>query len=146
MSFLRNSLKTLVPTVGLGLSSSLQVRKLLVSRSDRRRKNAGNAELRYTAGTRTTTIRKPKSDAVICWGEGFGVGDELHVRRIVWRTHVGETKTRARTAPVPLLPILSRALAEHRKRSLGDSVAALRRLEEAMGNDCGGGRAVNARI
>jgi len=45
-------------------------------------------------------------------------GDELHVCRSVWRTHVGETKTRARTAPVPLLPILSRALAEHKKRSL----------------------------
>jgi integrase len=45
-------------------------------------------------------------------------GDELHVRRSVWRTHVGETKTRARTAPVPLLPILNRALAKHKKRSL----------------------------
>jgi integrase len=48
------------------------------------------------------------------------VGEELHVRRSIWRSHVGETKTRARTAPVPLLPILSRALAEHKTRSLGN--------------------------
>jgi integrase len=46
--------------------------------------------------------------------------DDLHVRRSVWRTHVGETKTRARSAPVPLLPILNRALAEHKKRSQDD--------------------------
>jgi integrase len=45
-------------------------------------------------------------------------GDELHVRRNVWRSHVGETKTPARAAPVPLLPFLNRALAEHKKRSL----------------------------
>jgi integrase len=45
------------------------------------------------------------------------IGEELYVRRSVWRSHVGETKTQARKAPVPLLPILNRAIVEHKKRS-----------------------------
>ena len=45
------------------------------------------------------------------------VGDEIRVSRTVWHRDVGETKTRARTAPVPVLPFLARMLAEHAKRN-----------------------------
>jgi integrase len=44
-------------------------------------------------------------------------GDALYVRRSVWRTHVGDTKTEDSEAPVPVVPILARALAEHKKRA-----------------------------
>jgi len=43
-------------------------------------------------------------------------GDELRVRRTVWRTLVGEPKTPASVAPVPVLPVLCQILGEHRKR------------------------------
>jgi integrase len=43
-------------------------------------------------------------------------GDELRVTRTVWRTHVGEPKTRASVAPVPVLPVLCQILGEHKKR------------------------------
>jgi|ERR1700723_1606248 len=42
---------------------------------------------------------------------------ELHVRRSVWNTHIGETKTLASAAPVPVLPVLARALEVHHKTS-----------------------------
>jgi len=44
-------------------------------------------------------------------------GDEIRVARTVWGWHIGKPKTRASKAPVPVLPFLSRALAEHQKRS-----------------------------
>jgi integrase len=46
-------------------------------------------------------------------------GDELLVRRAVWRTHVDDTKT-SNVAPVPVVPILKTALLAHRKRTAGD--------------------------
>lgn len=49
------------------------------------------------------------------------VGDELHVERSVWSGHVTETKTLTSRAPIPLLPLVKRALAAHRKRTTGDS-------------------------
>lgn len=48
------------------------------------------------------------------------LGDEIRVSRSVWHRHVGETKTRARTAPVPVLPFLARMLAEHAKLNPGN--------------------------
>jgi integrase len=43
-------------------------------------------------------------------------GDELHVVRSVWRTHVGPTKTEeSGENPVPVIPILRKALETHRK-------------------------------
>ena len=48
------------------------------------------------------------------------VGDEIRVSRTVWHRDIGETKTRARTAPVPVLPFLARMLAEHAKRNRGN--------------------------
>lgn len=47
-------------------------------------------------------------------------GDELHVQRSVWSGHVSETKTLASHAPVPVLPIVHKALLAHRKRTPGD--------------------------
>ena len=44
-------------------------------------------------------------------------GDELHVQRSVWSGHVSETKTLASKSPVPVLPLLRKALAAHRKRT-----------------------------
>jgi integrase len=44
-------------------------------------------------------------------------GDELHVNRSVYRSQVTDTKTQASRAPVPLLPIVKKALEAHRKRS-----------------------------
>lgn len=46
-------------------------------------------------------------------------GDELHVQRSVWASHVGATKTSASNAPVPVLPVLRDALEAHRKRTVG---------------------------
>jgi hypothetical protein len=40
-----------VPAVGIELSNALQGNNLLILVSDKTRKNAGNGELRYTAGT-----------------------------------------------------------------------------------------------
>jgi integrase len=45
------------------------------------------------------------------------VGDELHVRRNVWRTFVGDTKTDGSAAPVPVIPMLRKILEAHRKRT-----------------------------
>jgi integrase len=46
-------------------------------------------------------------------------GENLHVRRSVWRTIVNETKTEASEASVPVLPILQKVLNEHRTRVNG---------------------------
>jgi integrase len=46
-------------------------------------------------------------------------GDELRVAQTVWRTHVQENaKTPASKASVPVLPVLRKALQNHRKRSV----------------------------
>jgi integrase len=48
-------------------------------------------------------------------------GTDLRVSRSVWRTHVGPTKTEeSGENPVPVIPILRRALDEHRKRYTGE--------------------------
>lgn len=48
-------------------------------------------------------------------------GEEIRVVRSVWRTHVGPTKTEeSGENPVPVIPILRRALDQHRKRYPGD--------------------------
>ncbi len=44
-------------------------------------------------------------------------GDELRVARSVWNGVLSETKTQSSHAAVPLLPIVKRALQEHRKRT-----------------------------
>jgi integrase len=44
------------------------------------------------------------------------VGDELHVNRSVWSGVVNDTKTLTSKAPVPLLLIVKKALAAHRRR------------------------------
>lgn len=49
-------------------------------------------------------------------------GTELRVRRAVWASHVNETKTPASAAPVPVLPVLKKALDAHKKRSLGEFI------------------------
>jgi integrase len=41
------------------------------------------------------------------------------VRRTCWHRSIGPTKTDARNAPVPLLPVVSKALADHRKHNPG---------------------------
>lgn len=47
--------------------------------------------------------------------------NEFHVLRSVWGTDVSDPKTEDSVAPVPLIPMLQKALAEHRKRqSEGD--------------------------
>jgi hypothetical protein len=46
--------KKLVGAVGIELSRPLEQRKLFISRSDKERKNARNAEVGYTAGTRSS--------------------------------------------------------------------------------------------
>ncbi len=45
------------------------------------------------------------------------VGNELHVNRSVYRGTVTDTKTQASRAPVPLLPVVRKALEAHRQRS-----------------------------
>src|SRR2546426_1526583 len=47
-------------------------------------------------------------------------GDELLVARSVWGSHVRETKTLSSHAAIPVLPILKRALDEHKARNCGD--------------------------
>ncbi len=44
-------------------------------------------------------------------------GNELHVQRSVWSGHISETKTLTSKAPVPVLPLLHKALQAHRKRT-----------------------------
>jgi integrase len=46
-------------------------------------------------------------------------GDELMISRNVWNGKITSTKTRARTAPVPVLDIVKKALEEQRKRTKG---------------------------
>ena len=48
-------------------------------------------------------------------------GDSLHVRRAVWRVHVGETKTRESKSSVPVIAPLRKLLDAHvRKNGTGD--------------------------
>jgi integrase len=48
-------------------------------------------------------------------------GTELRVVRSVWRTHIGRTKTEeSGENPVPVIPVLRRALDEHRVRYTGN--------------------------
>jgi len=51
-------------------------------------------------------------------------GDELHVRRAVWASHISETKTTASAAAVPVLPVLRKALEAHHKRSVSEFIFA----------------------
>ncbi len=48
------------------------------------------------------------------WGDFDG--ENLHVNRSVWRTHVNLPKTVESEAPVPVLPIIVKALEGHRAR------------------------------
>lgn len=52
------------------------------------------------------------------------VGNDLYVRRAVWGTHIDDTKVRARTAPVPVLPVLRKALEQQIKRSASEYIFA----------------------
>ena len=47
-------------------------------------------------------------------------GEELIVRRAIWRTHVGETKTEDSAAAVPVIPLLGKILKAHRLRYPGN--------------------------
>jgi integrase len=44
-------------------------------------------------------------------------GNELHVQRSVWEGYVLDTKSLDSKAPVPVLPVVRKALEEHRKRN-----------------------------
>jgi len=46
-------------------------------------------------------------------------GETIQVKRSVWRTHVGETKTAASAAGIPVLPVLAKALDLHREKNFG---------------------------
>ena len=46
-------------------------------------------------------------------------GDQMTVRRTCWNKTTGPPKTKARGAPVPLLPVVKRALKEHRQQNPG---------------------------
>jgi integrase len=46
-------------------------------------------------------------------------GQNLHIRRSVWRTHVGPTKTEDSYGTVPVLPVLKKVLDEHQIRARG---------------------------
>ena len=49
---------------------------------------------------------------------------ELVVQRSVWRTHVGETKTSSSEGAVPVLQVVTDALADHHKRSKSEFIFA----------------------
>jgi integrase len=49
-------------------------------------------------------------------------GDQINVSRAIWHGDVIETKTEGSSAPIPLLPILKKALEKHRRRSRGEFV------------------------
>jgi integrase len=51
-------------------------------------------------------------------------GEELQVKLAVWRKHIGETKTQSSAASVPVLPVVAKALAAHRKHSTSDFIFA----------------------
>ena len=50
--------EVLVEAVGIEPSSPLQTRKLFILRFDKTNKNDKNAEVRYTAGTRTARVSR----------------------------------------------------------------------------------------
>lgn len=60
------------------------------------------------AGLRLSEIRGLR------WSDYDGLS--LNVRRSVWRTHVGETKTPSSAASVPVIPLLKKVLDEHKTR------------------------------
>ena len=49
-------------------------------------------------------------------------GDELAIRRNVYKGRIGTTKTKARKSNIPLLRIVTKALSAHRKRSAGEYI------------------------
>lgn len=49
------------------------------------------------------------------------VGDVIYVKRSVYSGHVTEVKTQSSRAPVPLLPIVKKALEAHRQQSTGNT-------------------------
>jgi integrase len=51
-------------------------------------------------------------------------GQALQMKRSVWRTIVGETKTPASAASIPVLPVLAKALKLHRKKNPGPFIFA----------------------
>jgi len=48
-------------------------------------------------------------------------GENLHVRRSVWRTHVGQTKTEDSERSVPVLPLLQKVLEKYRGDASSDA-------------------------
>jgi integrase len=48
-------------------------------------------------------------------------GERLHVRRSIWRTHVGQTKTEESVGAVPVIPLLQTILKDHHGRYPGQS-------------------------
>ena len=69
---------------------------------------------------RTAVIVAGFTGLRICEVKGLGWddvrGDELHVNRSVWSGIVNDTKTLTSKAPVPLLPLVQKALVAHRRR------------------------------
>ena len=51
-------------------------------------------------------------------------GETIHVKRSVWRTIVGETKTPGSAASIPVLPPLAKALELHREKNPGPFIFA----------------------
>jgi integrase len=49
-------------------------------------------------------------------------GDQLHVRRAVWGSHINDAKTTASVASVPVVAVLRKALEAHRERSVGEYI------------------------
>jgi integrase len=49
-------------------------------------------------------------------------GETIQVKRSVWRTIVGETKTPGSAASIPVLPVLAKALVLHRKTCKGQYI------------------------
>ncbi len=49
-------------------------------------------------------------------------GTELRICRNIWKGHLGTVKTKASKKPIPLLPIVRKALELHRTRSTGEFI------------------------
>jgi len=63
-----------------------------------------------------TGLRKSELKG-LCWEDWRD--DALHIERSVWQGQISDTKTLSSKAPVPVLPIVRRALTAHRKRTTG---------------------------
>lgn len=48
-------------------------------------------------------------------------GENLHVRRAVWRTHVGQPKTETSEGAIPVLPLLQKVLEKYRGNASADA-------------------------